>query len=84
MSFQSALNAMNNGNPVLKRALGNILSVLKQEKFITLPVRKLLFGYSNPLIKLGKDVLPPEKRWPHETFGLFVGVSECKRFRCCI
>ena len=55
--------------------MGGVMDVLEQNTFVKLTVRKLLFGYSNPLLKLGADVLPPEKRWPHKLFGLFVGVS---------
>ena len=67
---------MKDGTPLIRRAIGSILDVLNQERFVTLPVRKLLFGYSNPLLKLGRDVLPNEMKWPHATFGLFVGVSK--------
>ena len=66
---------MKDGSPILRRSIGAILEVLDQDKFESLTIRKLLFGYANPLIKLGRDVLPPDKRWPHELFGLFVGVS---------
>ena len=66
---------MNDGTPLMRRAVGAVLDVLEQKRFVTLPVRKLLFGYANPMLKLGNDILPPEKRWPHPTFGLFVGVS---------
>ena len=66
---------MKDGSDFLKRSIGGVLNVLEQNTFETLTVRKLLFGYANPLIKLGSDVLPPEKRWPHQLFGLFVGVS---------
>ena len=66
---------MRDGSPLVKRALGSILNVLKQDQFIKSTVRKILFGLSNPLLKLGNDVLPPEKRYPHPLFGLFVGVS---------
>lgn len=69
----AALRAMKDGTPLIRRAIGSILDVLNQERFVTLPVRKLLFGYSNPLLKLGRDVLPNEMKWPHATFGLFVG-----------
>lgn len=71
--MMSALNAMKDGSPLVRRAVGSVLDVLDQKTFITQPVRKLLFGYANPLLKLGRDILPPEKRWPHPTFGLFVG-----------
>lgn len=69
----SALNAMKDGTPLMRRAIGSILDVLDQERFVTQTVRKMLFGYANPLLKLGRDVLPSERRWPHPTFGLFVG-----------
>ena len=63
------------GTPLVRRALGPILNVLKQERFLKATVRKVLFGLANPLIKLGNDVLPPEKKYPYQLFGLFVGVS---------
>ena len=66
---------MKDGTPLMRRAIGSILDVLDQDKFISQTVRKLLFGYANPLLKLGRDVLPADRRWPHPTFGLFVGVS---------
>ena len=66
---------MKDGTPLIRRAIGSILDVLDQERFETLTVRKLLFGYANPLLKLGRDVLPNEMKWPHPTFGLFVGVK---------
>jgi len=55
----AALNAMKDGSAFLRRSIGGVLDVLEQKTFETLTVRKLLFGYSNPLLKLGADVLPP-------------------------
>ena len=63
------------GSPLVRRALGSVLNVLKQDQFISSTVRKVLFGISNPLLKLGNDVLPEEKKYPFPLFGLFVGVS---------
>ena len=62
------------GTPLVKRAMGSVLNVLKQDQFIKSTVRKILFGISNPLLKLGNDVLPPEKRYPFPLFGLMAGV----------
>ena len=62
---------------MVRRALGPILKVLKQEPFLKTTVRKVLFGMANPLIKLGNDVLPPGQKYPYQLFGLFVGVSFC-------
>lgn len=75
----AALNAMKDGSPILRRSIGAILEVLDQDKFESLTVRKLLFGYANPLIKLARDVLPKEKSYPHELFGLFVGQNATSR-----
>lgn len=75
----SALNAMKFGTPLVRRALGPILNVLKQERFLKATVRKVLFGLANPLIKLGNDVLPPEKKYPYQLFGLFVGRNATAR-----
>lgn len=69
----TALSAMKNGSPLVKRALGSVFNVLKQDQFIKSTVRKVLFGLDNPLIKLGNDVLPAEKKYPYPLFGLFVG-----------
>ena len=66
---------MKSGTQLVRRAVGSVLTVLEQKKFVSQTVRKLLFGYENPLIKLGQDTFPKEKRWPHKLFGLFVGVS---------
>ena len=63
----------------MKRALGSIFNVLKQDKFIKSTVRKILFGLDNPLIKLGNDVLPEDKKYPFPLFGLFVGRNATDR-----
>ena len=70
---------MKSGTQLVRRAVGSVLTVLEQKKFVSQTVRKLLFGYENPLIKLGQDTFPKEKRWPHKLFGLFVGVSIFRR-----
>merc|ERR1712012_170467 len=75
----TALNSMKNGSPLVKRALGSIFNVLKQDKFIKSTVRKILFGLDNPLIKLGNDVLPEDKKYPFPLFGLFVGRNATDR-----
>jgi len=75
----SALNAMKFGSPLVRRALGSVLNVLKQDQFISSTVRKVLFGISNPLLKLGNDVLPEEKKYPFPLFGLFVGRNGTSR-----
>ena len=69
------MDATKDDSDLIKKSIGGVLDVLEETPFKKLTVRKLLFGYATPLLKLGSDILPPEKRWPHQLFGLFVGVS---------
>lgn len=57
-------------------ALSSMLGVLNQETFTVRSVRELMWGYSDSLFKLAKDVMPPENVVPHDEFGLFVGVRD--------
>ena len=52
-----------------------MLELLSQEVFVELTVKEILWGYENPLIELAKGIFPPEKQFPFDKFGLFVGVS---------
>ena len=66
---------MRYGSELIRRTIGAVFDVLDQEKFITQTVRKVLFGYANPLIKLGNDMLPKGTiKWPSSLFGILVGV----------
>jgi hypothetical protein len=38
-------------------------------------VGDIIWGFDHPLIKLGNDVLPPDKKLPFTKFGFFVDVS---------
>ena len=38
-------------------------------------VRDIIWGFDHPLIKLGNDVLPADKKLPFTKFGFFVDVS---------
>ena len=51
-----------------------MLELLSQEVFVELTVKEILWGYENPLIELAKGIFPPEKQFPFDKFGLFVGV----------
>ena len=61
-------------------ALGSMLEILKQEPFVQLSIKQLMWGFDHPLVKLAKDVLPPERRFPYDDFGFFVGVNFFKEF----
>ena len=51
-----------------------MLDILEQEVVAPLTVREIAWGYDHPLVRLGKDILPKEKQFPHEQFGLLAGV----------
>ena len=57
---------------LVQSALSSMLEILKQEVFNSTSVRDIIWGYDHPLIKLGNDVLPEEKRLPFNKFGFFV------------
>ena len=38
-------------------------------------VRDIIWGFDHPLIKLGNDVLPADKKLPFTKVGFFVDVS---------
>ena len=73
--FQSALASLKYSDLLIQMALGSMLEILQQEPFVPLSVSDILWGYDHPLVKLAKDVLPPERRFPFDDFGFFVGVS---------
>ena len=52
-----------------------MLEVLGTKPFVTKTVRQLMWGYDDPLLKIAKDIIPPDKRLPHEQFGFFIEVS---------
>lgn len=61
---------------LVRMALGSMLEILKQTPFVRVPIKSILWGYDHPLIKLGNDVLPVERKLPFEQFGFFVGVGK--------
>ena len=61
---------------LVQSALSSMLEILKQEVFNSTSVRDIIWGYDHPLIKLGNDVLPEEKRLPFNKFGFFVNKND--------
>ena len=78
--FQSALASLKYSDLLVRMALGSMLEILKQEPFVQLSIKQLMWGFDHPLVKLAKDVLPPERRFPYDDFGFFVGVNFFKEF----
>ena len=76
--LQTALAAVKftpESEKVIRAALGSMLEILKQESFVPLTIREILWGYENPLIELGKSIFEGDNAYPYDEFGLFVGVS---------
>ena len=63
---------MSTATRIVKKAIATLLDILKLEPFTTHTVKELMWGYDDPLIKLGKQVLPEGKRVPYDKFGFFV------------
>lgn len=50
-----------------------MLELLKQEPFVPLTVKDILWGYENKLIQLSRSIFPEGEGYPFEEFGLFKG-----------
>ena len=50
-----------------------MLELLKQESFVELTVREILWGYENKLIQLSRSIFPEGEGYPFDEFGLFKG-----------
>jgi len=68
----ASMNQIRFAGKLVQQALGSMLGILKQEIFNSTTVRDIIWGYENPLIKLGNEVLPPDKKLPFNDFGFFV------------
>ena len=56
----------------------SMLEVLEKGPFATRNVSDFLWGYEDPLIKMARDIMPPENRLPTDYFGFFYGVGVFK------
>jgi len=68
----ASISQMRWAGKLVQQALGSMLEILRQEVFNSTAVGDIIWGYEHPLIKLGNDVLPPEKKLPFDEFGFFV------------
>ncbi|XP_064114979.1 lysosome membrane protein 2-like isoform X1 [Macrobrachium nipponense] len=57
---------------IAKLALSSMLEVLKEKPVVAHTVGELMWGYDDPLLKIAKDILPPDKRLPFDKFGFFI------------
>ncbi|KAF2361877.1 CD36 family [Trinorchestia longiramus] len=53
----------------------SMLEVLKKTPFTTRNVSDLIWGYEDPLLKMARDILPPEQRFPSDSFGFFLNAN---------
>lgn len=51
----------------------SMLEVLEKGPFATRNVSDFLWGYEDELIKMARDIMPPENRLPTDYFGFFYG-----------
>ena len=56
-----------------------MLEVLKEKPVVAHTVGELMWGYDDPLLKIAKDILPPDQRLPFDKFGFFINVSSINR-----
>jgi len=76
MPVLSALSSVKYSSKISKTVLARILNVLKLGPFYQRSVKEVMWGYEDPLLKVGKSFLPEEKRLPDDKFGLFYGKND--------
>lgn len=69
----TAITTLEFASKVLRSVLGTTFEVLHQKPFAKLSIKDIMWGYENPLVKIGNDILPEEQRLPSNKFGLLVG-----------
>lgn len=68
----SAISQWRFAAKLAKLALSSMLEVLKEEPIVAHSVKELMWGYEDPLLKIAKDILPPDQRLPFDKFGFFI------------
>lgn len=53
-------------------AIDSLLTVLKEQPIVAHTVGEFMWGYDDPLLKIAKNLLPPEERMPFDKFGFFI------------
>lgn len=74
--LMSAVAQMKYAASFTRLATGSLFGVLNQETFVQKTIKELLWGYEDSLMKLAKDMMPPDRVLPHNKFGFFVGKNE--------
>lgn len=68
----SAVHQIRYAARLVKLALSSMLDVLKEEPFAPHTVKELMWGYDDPLIKIAKEIMPPDQQMPYDQFGFFI------------
>ena len=58
-----------------KIELSAMLTASGEMPIVLRPIKDLMWGYDDTLIKLAADILPPEQIPPFDKFGYFIGVN---------
>ncbi|XP_065581851.1 lysosome membrane protein 2-like isoform X2 [Artemia franciscana] len=64
------------GTKLVRKATSALLKTLNQGPFSTQTVNEWLWGFDHALVKLGKDIMPPENQPPFDRFGLLIGKND--------
>ncbi|CAL4144053.1 unnamed protein product, partial [Meganyctiphanes norvegica] len=67
----SAVNQIRFAARLVKLALSSMLDVLKEDPFAAHTVKELMWGYDDPLLKIAKEIMPPDQQMPFDEFGFF-------------
>ncbi|XP_042228429.1 lysosome membrane protein 2-like [Homarus americanus] len=68
----SAVSQWRFAQRLAKLALSSMLEVLNEKPFVTHTVGEFMWGYDDPLLKIAKDIIPPDQRLPYDQFGFFI------------
>nr|XP_045623544.1 lysosome membrane protein 2-like isoform X2 [Procambarus clarkii] len=68
----SAVSQWRFAQRLAKLALSSMLEVLNEKPFVSKSVRDLMWGYDDPLLRIAKDIIPPDQRMPYDKFGFFI------------
>lgn len=73
--LQAAVSQVRFKPRLAQLAIDSLLTVLKEEPIVAHTVGEFMWGYDDPLLKIAKNLLPPEERMPFDKFGFFINVS---------
>lgn len=80
MYLQTLLNALRHESDAVKKLIGLVLTLETADIFIHRPVKEVLWGYTDPLLKVAKTF---DKSWFYTDWvGYFINVSVGETIQC--